>query len=342
MKFSEVRAIRAPKSVSKIRRGGKVLWEYKTWHDLDTGLEFTSASPFDISVKSPRWNGIMEYCNGEGWRTWDGSRIYAGESEKGYSVYIRGAGNTVVSATDYNQSSPFVLGGGSSGIECNGNIENLLDYKSVAAGIHPTMASYCFFLMFVDCTCLTKAPSLPATTLAAYCYSFMFARCTSLTTAPSLPATTLAENCYNNIFNGCTSLTKAPSLPATTLEYQCYAGMFTSCTSLTTAPSLPATTLAKECYISMFEGCYNLITVPILPATTLTSGCYYHMFDGCTGIKLSSSRTVDGAEYSIPYSGRGTADRESLTNMFIGTGGTFTGTPILNRTYYLDASNTIV
>ena len=50
--------------------------------------------------------------------------------------------------------------------------------------------------MFSNCTSLTSAPSLPATTLADYCYEDMFYGCTSLTTAPSLPATTLATNCY--------------------------------------------------------------------------------------------------------------------------------------------------
>ena len=34
----------------------------------------------------------------------------------------------------------------------------------------------------------------------------MFWNCTSLTTAPELPATTLASECYSGMFNGCTSL----------------------------------------------------------------------------------------------------------------------------------------
>jgi hypothetical protein len=40
----------------------------------------------------------------------------------------------------------------------------------------------------------------------------MFIGCTSLTTAPSLPATTLAEHCYRNMFNGCTSLSSITCL----------------------------------------------------------------------------------------------------------------------------------
>jgi len=41
--------------------------------------------------------------------------------------------------------------------------------------------------------------------LATYCYNSMFEDCTSLTTAPELPATTLANYCYQYMFNGCTS-----------------------------------------------------------------------------------------------------------------------------------------
>jgi hypothetical protein len=87
----------------------------------------------------------------------------------------------------------------------------------------------------------------------------MFQDCTSLTTAPELPATTLASDCYNGMFYNCRSLSTAPSiLPATTLATHCYYYMFYGCSSLTTAPELPATTLANNCYGSMFRGCSKL------------------------------------------------------------------------------------
>ena len=37
----------------------------------------------------------------------------------------------------------------------------------------------------------------------------MFYNCSSLTKAPELPATTLAENCYGSMFQYCTALTQA-------------------------------------------------------------------------------------------------------------------------------------
>jgi hypothetical protein len=43
--------------------------------------------------------------------------------------------------------------------------------------------------------------------LKKYCGCFMFHNCTSLTTAPELPATTLTRNCYSYMFENCTALT---------------------------------------------------------------------------------------------------------------------------------------
>ena len=147
-----------------------------------------------------------------------------------------------------------------------------------------TLADYCYYGMFQNCTSLTTAPKLPATTLANYCYQFMFDGCTSLTKAPELPATTLTYECYQYMFQGCTSLTKAPELPAKTLAGDCYQYMFQGCTSLTTAPVLPATILEDSCYSNMFKGCTLLTTAPELPATTLAENCYNRMFRDCTSL----------------------------------------------------------
>ena len=151
------------------------------------------------------------------------------------------------------------------------------------------LKSGCYYGMFYDCTSLTTAPALPATKLADSCYSYMFSNCTSLTTAPELPANTLAKRCYSGMFSNCTSLTTVPSnlLPATTLADSCYSSMFNNCTSLTTAPALPATTLVESCYSSMFRGCTSLTTAPALPATTLVSGCYSQMFSNCTSLTIA-------------------------------------------------------
>ena len=410
-------------------------------------LTFRSPSSFTLKVNdtTKHWNGTLEYStDASTWTAWNGTTTLSSATKGSSNVlYLRGIMNSVITGSSSNYK--WVLTGND--IKCIGNIENLLNYATVTAGHHPTMANYCYYNMFNGCTALTKAPALPATkltfacytqmfydctsltqapalpattladwcysnmfhgctsltqapallattltsrcynqmfhsctsltqapalpattladncyysmfwnctsltqapelpaiTLADWCYQSMFGGCTSLTQSPALPATTLAEGCYREMFYNCTALTQAPALPATTLTRQCYYGIFYNCTSLTQAPILPATTLAESCYQSMFGGCTSLTQSPALPATTLTDNCYYKMFWNCLKIKLSSTQTGEYTqEYRIPSSGTGTTSTESLTDMFADTGGTFTGTPEINTTYYLSNTNTVV
>ena len=332
-------------------------------------LTFSSPNSFTLKVydNTKHWNGTLEYfSSNRTWTTWDGTTTLSSVDNDGeYVLYLRGTGNTVI--TGSNQNYRWVLTG--SNIACIGNIENLLDYATVTAGNHPTMAdccyysmfygckaltqapelpattlaSGCYYSMFQGCTSLTQAPALPATTLASSCYYNMFSYCASLTQAPALPATTLASSCYSNIFQGCTSLIQAPALPATTLVSSCYRSMFSYCASLTQAPALPATTLADYCYGNMFYDCTSLIQAPALPATTLADYCYVSMFQGCTSLKLSSTKIGEYTqEYCIPSSGTGTTATGALKSMFTSTGGTFTGTPEINTTYYLSSDNMVV
>ena len=199
-----------------------------------------------------------------------------------------------------------------------------------------TLTPYCYQGMFRGCTGLTEAPDLPATVLTNGCYQSMFQDCTGLTEAPELPATVLTSGCYQSMFQGCTGLTEAPELPATTLASSCYQSMFQSCTGLTEAPELPVTTLAQYCYQSMFQDCTNLTRPSILQAIILARNCYRSMFEGCLKIRLSSESVDEYTEpYRIPAAGDGAASQDALTNMFYRTGGTFTGTPVINTTYYL-------
>ena len=322
--------------------GGKSSGQYvwKKYEYIPPYLSFIGNEDFTLKTgnTTKNWDGTLEYSTDTTtWNTWNGTAI----SSAGSKLYLRGTGNTKINGSNSSNYRFVFTGTSALKIACEGNIENLLDYETVIAGGHPTMANYCYAYMFYNCTSLTTAPELPATTLAYRCYDSMFQGCTSLSTAPALPATTLTEYCYYYMFNGCTALTTAPALPATTLANRCYRYMFEGCASLTTAPELPATTLANYCYENMFRGCTSLTTAPALPATTLAESCYRYMFTGCTKIKLSTVRTGEyQTAYRIPKSGTGTTATNALTSMFAGTGGTFTGTPEINTTYY--TSNTVV
>lgn len=241
-----------------------------------------------------------------------------------------------------------------------------------------SLANYCYRGMFMGCTDITKAPSLrDNTTLAIGCYYRMFSGCTSLTgfvstIVPALPATTLPNYCYQemfydcsslssatsvlslsssvtigqyscaSMFSGCTTITTTPLLNVTSLANYCYQSMFNGCTNLANFNgSLPATTLAIGCYKSMFSQCTKLAKLPNLAVTSLPNYCYQSMFSGCTSIKMSTSRnTFLGYknEYRIPKTGTGTSGTDSLAAMFGNTGGTFTGTPSINTTYYTNAT----
>ena len=131
-------------------------------------LTFSSLSSFTLNA-AKYWNGILEYFASDGtWTTWDGiSALSAVYDDGEYVLYLRGTGNTIIT-----RGAKWTLTG--SDIACIGNIENLLDYTTVESGKHPPMADGCYQSMFYNCTSLTQAPSLPATTLANNCYYGMF------------------------------------------------------------------------------------------------------------------------------------------------------------------------
>ena len=211
--------------------------------------------------------------------------------------------------------------GNNTPVFCTGDIRTLVDWENYAT-VNTENARFCD--LFSDCTQLTSAPKLPATTLADYCYQNMFRGCTQLTTAPVLPATTLTQSCYAGMFYGCTSLAAAPELRATNLKTDCYYNMFYGCTSLTTAPVLPATTLAYYCYQNMFRGCTNLNNITMLATDISANYCLDNWVNGvaATGtftkaasmdIKEDDSEDDSGGDYiptrsanpSIPWGASG-------------------------------------
>ena len=239
--------------------------------------ENNSSVAFNIVGSVPRVSLSYSRDNGETWNPYTFNE----------SVNLESIGDSVMFKGDNNSFSineeNFIQVEISGEIASSGSVMFLLDSQG---NIKP-LSNYCFYKLFADCTSLTQAPSLPATTLAENCYKLMFADCESLTQAPALPATTLASHCYSNMFANCISLTQAPTLPATTLASHCYYAMFYRCTSLTQAPALPATMMASFCYAEMFVFCSSLTQAPSLPATTLADNCYESMFADCESLTLA-------------------------------------------------------
>ena len=181
-------------------------------------------------------------------------------------------------------------------VACIGDIRTLLDWDNYTT-INTENAM--FIKLFENCSVLTSAPELPATSLAYNCYHCMFSGCTNLKSAPKLPAPTLTTGCYFGMFSMCTNLKTAPELPAEALAYQCYDSMFSGCTNLKTAPKLPAKSSRWECYASMFSGCTNLKSAE-LSIEFLDRGCCSQMFYNCTNL---SSVTMLAPSKEITLSG---------------------------------------
>ena len=159
-------------------------------------LTFTGKdSEFTLKATNKTWDGALQWStNHNTWTTLMGTEAIQSVGKK---LYLRGKGN-IDFYGDVN-GVKWVL---SEKADCTGNIQTLLDWENPPMSVGDS----CYYGMFEDCTNLTSAPELPATTLANYCYEDMFSGCTSLTRAPVLPATTLATNCYNYMFNGCSKL----------------------------------------------------------------------------------------------------------------------------------------
>ena len=245
-------------------------------------VTFTSESEVNFKMTTEEYtiSGLEYSVNNGEWQTISADELVTFGGTNG-NLRLRGKNlDGTASNREGNAKISFTPNNPNVKVACTGDIRTLLDYENY----NTVETNYARFShLFENCTQLTSAPELPATTLANSCYQGMFEGCTSLTTAPALPATKLAVGCYDSMFEGCTSLTTAPALPATKLVNYCYYEMFYGCTSLTKAPELQATELAEMCYFSMFWDCESLTTAPTkLPATILAPSCYSFMFYGCT------------------------------------------------------------
>ena len=276
-----------------------------------------------VGVVSLSSHQTLEYSlDGVTWRNMTTETIFS--LNKNVVLYVRGK---LTSNNAENNFTQFTINGS---VEVKGNINYLWDYEDLKAqlkeycGYHlfsgstgifdasnlilpnASLTRECYHGMFMDCTKLTTAPSLPATRLASYCYVCMFKGCVSLISAPSLPSTELANKCYANMFQGCASLKSAPALPAIQMKEHCYQGMFSDCSSLIIAPELPATVLAYWCYGGMFENCSSLTSAPKLPATVLSPMCYKRMFANCANLIKTPELpaiTLDAHCYNQMFSG---------------------------------------
>lgn len=283
-------------------------------------LQFSYSNPEQTNA----WSNI-EHTTYVDERVWTQQYNAVLGEDNQYHFYMRGVNGTTA-------SNP---GGGNCGlpirsdtkdVSVSGRLSSLINYNfdpngnaAEPAGVYKYLFSrYGVYnssgsLVTYNTACIKDASRLimPSAVLSYSC-SYMFAECTSLVAAPLV-------------------------LPAEELEPYCYQYMFQNCTLLTTPPIILATDQAANyCCRYMFDGCSNLTILPKLYITTFATACYQYMYRGCNKIKISATQT---GEYQTPYLQTGSTVTY-FTSMFANTGGTFTGSPAKNTTYY--TSNQVI
>lgn len=292
---------------------------------------FYSPQPFIMKVATQKqWNGTLYYSTDhETWNEWTGAPIDAVKNGVLYKIYLKGENCTKLCGSEAG-SFQFI----GAAIKCIGNFTYLMSANA-------TLLNFAFEYLFKGCGNVDFDIILPYETLSESCYLAMFQDCTSMQKAPDLPAVTVPTGAYQDMFRGCTALVNSPRIDAETMGLKgCYE-MFMGCSNLKNAPVLKVSNISQNGFEKMFYNCKSLETIPALYSLTLGNTCYSSMFYGCQKIKLSSTQTDEYQnEYRIPYTGTGTSGTNSLNNMFASTGGTFTGTPMINVSFY--TSNTVI
>lgn len=288
---------------NKVTIGGVTVAEWGT--DKIKGGKAEEYIPYvTFTAKDPQTFKMIEYdgykisgleysVNNGDWTTLEaGTGVTFGGSNG--NLRLRGTNLNGTSVT--GQYSTITFTDSNVPVACTGDIRTLLDWDNYTT---VNTENAMFINLFENCSVLTSAPELPATSLAYNCYYCMFFGCTNLKSAPELPAPTLTTCCYFAMFAMCTNLKTAPELPAEALAYQCYDSMFSGCTNLKTAPKLPAKISRRECYANMFSGCTNLKSAE-LSIDFLDRSCCNQMFYNCTNL---SSVTMLAPSKEITLSG---------------------------------------
>lgn len=195
------------------------------------------------------------------------------------------------------------------------------------------MTENCNYMnMFLGCSYLVTAPSLPATTLVEDCYGGMFSDCSSLIEAPELPATTVPKLAYGGMFENCSSLKKAPVLNVSDAGEKAmyfmfdgcsslervdgnlsdvepgkgaYKGMFGNCSSLVSVPTIGIQRVMDDTCNTMFAGCSSLVTPPSINVTYVGNNGMEGMFERCSSLTTAPAlpTTFGNAAYSAMFSG---------------------------------------
>ena len=135
-------------------------------------LCFTSTGDSTVAIRQygtpdRSANKVIKYkLNNGQWHTWDLSAVTLHDGGK---MYLKSDDDIPISES-WSIYKTFKITGS---IAASGNIMSLFNFSD-------TLPDYAFLRLFNECTPLTSAPELPATTLTQWCYAQMFYGCSKL------------------------------------------------------------------------------------------------------------------------------------------------------------------
>ena len=314
-------------------------------------VEFESSAPFTLklSVDKKTWDGSIHVSFNDfysSYYTWTGNPISSYPRQGKFIIQLRGYHNSRL-VTDAYQGWQ-LISSSDAPIHCYGYVDTLLDYtlsQSNKTALERAMNG-AFQGLFKDNVNLVDSLQMITAqvplAISSGCFYLMYSGCTGLLNSMSIHTRNLGSGACAQMYSGCTSLVTAGDIDAVEVKTgSCYR-MFYGCTSLIKPPVLYPTRIESSSYSQMFEGCSHLEELVLLPSDALSSECYSDMFHGCSKIQLSSSKTSSYKNsYRIPFTKSSSSTSSSfVNNMFVNTGGSFKGTPDINKLYY--TSNELV
>lgn len=274
------------------------------------------------------WDGAVYYStDGRKYRSWDKSVITAGldPTDNLYKIYLQGKGNTYFKANSW-----YAMKITGSNITLSGTLEALLDAETVSLGGHPTMAGSTFQCAFRELP-IVSAEDLVMPPCSSYPYRAFYGTFCDIPTLvyppKILPALFLNTASIQELFINNTSMVSPPMILAVNASGfgHCLYRLFDGCSALTeTPPILMKTSNADN--EKIFKGCSSITRLPRITVAAK----YIDAFRDCSNIKVSETQDAT-YQYAFTLPSGGT-----YTNMFANTGGTFTGTPTAETTYYTD------
>ena len=344
----------------------KEVWNGETVYELATDdeyrLRFVSDKQFNMKMYSGTisWNctKVETSTDGRTWTDWDGTLVESAvHDDNKYYLYLRGDGGTKFTGitSSYQRQNTIVFGDVAPFENCrikvDGNLWSILNYSLLKQGLLGGALKGAFGYLFLGSSRLEDASELkiPIRSEGERVFMNMFKNCTNLLYTPRSVGATNCTGGYTfyGMFEGCTKITEMPEIyghieNGLAVNAGSFYHMFYGCTKLTTLKSFKEITgrytsssSGTDVFKEMFTNCTSLAQLPKIYYPYLDNRNFTSMFQGCTKIKVSETQdSTYKNEYAIPYNKDGTGDNTTATDIFSGTGGTFTGSAAFNTTYY--------